>query len=752
MRALLVSRELAPYYGGGIGTYTAAMAASLADAGHDVHILTAPHEGLTPGPLRASVTIHTTNLESGLAALDAYPAYAMRYSMAVYESVQRLAADTHFDLIEFPDYHAEGYFACRAKRTLGRFADSLLAIRLHSASWLCQEADRDARITPEHAYQHHMERAALAECDAIISPGRRILERISSSGGAGGAGAATGDSLHPSMRSLCHEPLSTVIPIPIDVERIRGELGDGTDEPAFSRPETPEILFFGKLQHLKGPHDLVAAALLLLNRAVRVRFRFIGNDSPTGPFGRSMLDYLRSRIPPAQRDSFVFEPARPRARLGRAIRAAVASGGLCCFPSRWEAFPMVCLEAMCLSVPVVASDAGGLSEIIEDGKSGLLFPAGDPAALAATLERALTDTSLRASIASAGPARVKSLCDPKRIVQDLERLVSTRERAATTSPPPRPPVPTRAAKSSAPRASFVIPCFNLGRYLPQTLASIRAQTRQDFETIIIDDGSTDPDTISLLDSLASAPQAPSLRLVRQPNAGLSAARNTGLREARAPWVIPLDADDLIAPTLVEKLLAGAESHPALDYISPLVTYFETDPAIPTGGWVPLGPDRDLLLVRNVGGAASGSLIRKDAALAVGGYDTWMTSYEDWEFWCRLAAAGHRGSILPEFLLHYRVRPDSMFRTEALTRNTALHAYIISKHASLPSDPSRTLRLLQDLADADPASQARTIIRDNMRYRVVDSINDALKRAGVQRALKDITVKVLRAGRRGGARP
>lgn len=405
---------------------------------------------------------------------------------------------------------------------------------------------------------------------------------------------------------------------------------------------------------------------------------------------------------------------------------------------------MVCLEAMALGAPVVASDAGGLSEIIEHGSSGVLFPAGDVDALAGALASVLTDSSLRERIAGAAPPRVRLLCDAGRAVKSLEDLVRG-SRAGNLAPPS-----THAAHSpasaSTPAASIVIPCFNLGQYLPQTLDSLRAQTRRDFEIIVIDDGSSDPSTIACLDSLPR-----DIRLVRQPNAGLSAARNTGLREARAPWVIPLDADDIVAPTLVERLLATSEAHPELDYISPLVSYFETDPSHSTGGWIPLGPDRDLLLFRNVGGAASGSLIRRDKALAVGGYDTWMTSYEDWEFWCRMAGDGCRGVVIPEFLLHYRVRPDSMFRTEALRRHAALHAYIVDRHASLPLNPSRTLRILQFLADADPHAEARGIIRENMRYRVMDSINDALKRAGVQRALKGITVKVLRAGRRGGSR-
>jgi glycosyltransferase involved in cell wall biosynthesis len=277
------------------------------------------------------------------------------------------------------------------------------------------------------------------------------------------------------------------------------------------------------------------------------------------------------------------------------------------------------------------------------------------------------------------------------------------------------------------------------------LKSIRAQTRRDMEVVVIDDGSTEPESVALLDRLG-----PDVRVLRKPNGGLSSARNAGLREARGEWVLPLDADDLVAPTLVERLMGAVERNPELDYVSPLVSYFEEEPAQVTGGWVPLGPDRDLLLVNNVGGAGAGSLIRRAAALEVGGYDEWMTSYEDWEFWCRVAAAGKRGTVVPEFLLYYRVRPDSMFRTEAVSRHSALHAYILARHAGMAADPSRVMRVLQSRAEADPEELARAIIGENVRYRMVDAINEALKRAGVQRALKGLTARVLRAGRRGRA--
>jgi len=106
-----------------------------------------------------------------------------------------------------------------------------------------------------------------------------------------------------------------------------------------------------------------------------------------------------------------------------------------------------------------------------------------------------------------------------------------------------------------PTISIVIPCYNSGATLPQTLDSLRVQSLQPCEIIVVDDGSTDPATVALLDSLSH------IRLVRQANAGLPAARNAGFAAATGELVLPLDADDWLEPDALEKLAAALAAHP-----------------------------------------------------------------------------------------------------------------------------------------------------------------------------------------------
>ena len=99
-----------------------------------------------------------------------------------------------------------------------------------------------------------------------------------------------------------------------------------------------------------------------------------------------------------------------------------------------------------------------------------------------------------------------------------------------------------------PRVSVVIPCYNHGAFLQETLESLHAQTFTNFEVIVVDDGSTDALTVALLDSLVE----PGLRVIRTENRGVSAARNRGIAEPRGEYILPLDSDDKIAPNYLEK--------------------------------------------------------------------------------------------------------------------------------------------------------------------------------------------------------
>src|SRR5262249_47527069 len=120
------------------------------------------------------------------------------------------------------------------------------------------------------------------------------------------------------------------------------------------------------------------------------------------------------------------------------------------------------------------------------------------------------------------------------------------------APRPRP----RPARAAEPTVAVVIPCFNHGWFIREAIASVRSQTWTNRRMIVVDDGSTDRDTLRAMDEVeAEGRKRGDLVLVRRENGGLAAARNTGVRaldQEQAPFFVPLDADDAITPTFIER--------------------------------------------------------------------------------------------------------------------------------------------------------------------------------------------------------
>jgi hypothetical protein len=163
--------------------------------------------------------------------------------------------------------------------------------------------------------------------------------------------------------------------------------------------------------------------------------------------------------------------------------------------------------------------------------------------------------------------------------------------------------------------------------------------------------------------------------------------------------------------------------------SSFASFFDTDPTQPIGGWIPWGIDRNALPAINT--ACTCALVPTALAREIGGWDEWMPALEDWDFYCSLAERGD-GVVVPEFLYHYRIRPESLARTEGVERRYRLISYLVQKHPGLARDPSEALRIqLAQTAELDGAF-AGTVTGDAvpLRYRLVDGLNDAIKRLPV----------------------
>jgi glycosyltransferase involved in cell wall biosynthesis/exonuclease VII small subunit len=211
-----------------------------------------------------------------------------------------------------------------------------------------------------------------------------------------------------------------------------------------------------------------------------------------------------------------------------------------------------------------------------------------------------------------------------------------------------------ATVTGPPAVSVIIPCYNDGRYLHESVESVLAQTLRAFEVIIVDDGSTDEFTRLLLSHL----DRPRTRVIHQRNRGASAARNEGIRRSAGRYICCLDADDRLRPEFLEKAAAVLDAQPDVGLVSSQYELFDERDALfaADGCALPEMLESDQ--------AMCSSLFRREAWEKAGGYceTSLKEGLEDWDLWISILELGYRAVVLPEVLFEYRVRPDSRYHT------------------------------------------------------------------------------------------
>lgn len=221
----------------------------------------------------------------------------------------------------------------------------------------------------------------------------------------------------------------------------------------------------------------------------------------------------------------------------------------------------------------------------------------------------------------------------------------------------------------------MIPCSDAGPLLEGTVASALGQTLPGVEVVVVDDGSTDPATLALLDGLGKVaadapaggePQVARARVLREGKRGPAAARNAGIAAALADAVCVLEPGDRLRPRFLEKARARLDSEPTLAFVSCWTSGSGGTAAIPDRCDLPA-----LLAERPAGPA----LVRKAVMKEAGGYDEKLPvqGCEEWDLWITLLERGQRGTILAEMLCERRAeegRPSVEAKPPELWRQLA----------------------------------------------------------------------------------
>ncbi len=239
-----------------------------------------------------------------------------------------------------------------------------------------------------------------------------------------------------------------------------------------------------------------------------------------------------------------------------------------------------------------------------------------------------------------------------------------------------------------PTVSVVIPTYNALKFLPQTIASVMGQTFQDFELLLIDDGSSDgtADWVAQYNQdVENNPQSQGhkIRFFQQHRGGVSTARNLGIQNAQGEFVAFLDADDLWVPTKLGQQVHYLNQHPRVGLVHGAIALMNEAGTL-TGRVLsskPVASSLTRLLTQNAV-ACQTVMVRRSCFEQTGGFDAQADTVEDWDLWMRVARF-YPIVGLPDVLAHYRQVESSLSRSHE--RMVPTYHYVIEKNYEFCQD-------------------------------------------------------------------
>jgi glycosyltransferase involved in cell wall biosynthesis len=340
--------------GGGIGTYAGQIARLMTSRGHQVEVFTATSAGVETIDYDGYI-VHRVHAEN-----------ATEFRKGVLTAFSRRHMVQPFDIIESAEYGADALLVKK------QFPDVPLTVKLHTPSFLTVQlneykrkfsdklrfmiggAIRGKRVKPYWIYrkENDPEFELFQLADSVSSPSHSLKEII-----------------HKEWKESKQIEVVPNVFIPSQ---------DFLDIPEMQVTSGKMVIsFFGRLEKRKGILDLMKAIPQVLAHTSNITFRFIGKPHPSPANGKDMVEYMKDFLKD-HLDQIRFLGPQPYDR----IAALLSETHICVFPSLWENFPNVCLEAMSAGKAVIATGNGGMADMITENVDGILVNPGNPRQLA----------------------------------------------------------------------------------------------------------------------------------------------------------------------------------------------------------------------------------------------------------------------------------------------------------------------------------------------------------------------------------
>jgi GT2 family glycosyltransferase/glycosyltransferase involved in cell wall biosynthesis len=610
MKTCIVTSDLVgPIKNGGIGTHCYYLARFLREElGHEVTVLftsSISEAALRPWKKRYSKEwgIGLVGLKSTVSwpQIKQSPSYpVLRRSRQVYDWLK----EQDFDYCHFEDWQPEGFLAIQAKRTGQAFDKTKLIFGLHgNAEW-----SREGMLAYEDNWtlglaNEYMARYSAEHADLLLSPSQHMFDWAQ----------AHRWTLAANRRVI---PYLFELPFPPQPK-------------PFARQH---LIFFGRLETRKGlivfVKALQALAPQLTDRPEPIRVTFLGRNYYIGK--QLATDYLAEAMKPCGK-AFDWQVVSDLGQPEALRFVTDHANALVVLPSLVDNLPFTVIECLQLRLNLIASRVGGIPELI-DTPECLFDPT--PQALSQKLLECLRD----GVPAARSRYNADDACAGWRKVHE---------------PDAYPARPTREIR--APRVSVCVPHHNYGEFLPLALDTLASQTYKNFEVIVVDDGSTDPESLKTFRSLQQKYSQLEWRFLEKENGFTGQTRNFAARQATGEYLVFADSDNVSRPEMLDRLVQGMETS-GMDCLACHNLAFSNDISRQLGQWrhryVPLGPCLELAMYHNTLGDVN-FIIRREVFEKLGGFHEERIGLEDWDFLLRLVMNGFTLDVIPEVLFYYR---------------------------------------------------------------------------------------------------
>lgn len=645
----ILTSEFPPMFGGGISTYCWEAGVAWSSLGHEVKVFTRAgenHKDSVTEQLRVGLSVvRVPIIEQPMILQSLGYWHLMAYCLAnkVIDEIRKTGVKP--DLIEVQEYGALAYFLIKKKLAGAvELIDTKIVLYLHTPVFELSKINQESSYSFPNYWIGQCEKFCILAADAVLSPSIFLKERIQ-------------DQVQREINVITYPYF--------------GESDERIEALCKIQPEY-DCVYLGRLEYRKGVLHLLSAFKKIWDSGKNIRLRLVGGDTQWVPKQVSMKEYIETKYCVYISSGLLtISPPVPPEQMP----SAFASGKITVVPSIYENFPYVCIQSMDLARPTLVSITGGQAEMIGGFECGGVFDWSNAESFETQLLTLLnkTDKDLL-QIGKNSRKRIHKICSYENVIlkriEHFNTISSKTNRVYPFVGDDRSCLsglnigsPNKIKNKG--KLSIVIPFFNLGEFLPETLESINNSDYSNKEIVIVNDGSDDVFSLELLRKIKVENNG--ITVIDIENAGLANARNVGARSATGEFIAFLDADDCIDTSYFSKCVSFLNNYDNVSFVYSWVKYFgEAD-----GLWINFDTELPYMLGANM--LAAFQVVRRNDFIDYGINDSeMMFGMEDYEAWLRMVKNGKRGVSIPEPLVSYRVRPNSMARQ--FKRNTVLFMY------------------------------------------------------------------------------